>query len=154
MGMLIMNKLAIFIFAIMILFSKFCWSNELNYKIISNYLIEKGYKDTSDDCIFGRQPNVLDLNKENSNIILKFSEEGILYEVSIMLTNAKNSSSEIINDGKWIFSKLINARAQASRWFNDCISGINYNKDVKTPDYTYFCYPAADVLNFAFTTQY
>lgn len=47
-----MNKLAIFIFAIMILFSKFCWSNELNYKIISNYLIEKGYKDTSDDGIF------------------------------------------------------------------------------------------------------
>ena len=106
MGRLIMNKLAIFIFAIMILFSKFCWSNELNYKIISNYLIEKGYKDTSDDGIFGRQPNVLDFNKDNSNIILKFSEEGILYEVSIMLTNAKNSSSEIINDGKWIFSKI------------------------------------------------
>lgn len=98
--------------------------------------------------------NVLDFNKDNSNIILKFSEESILYEVSIMLTNAKNSSSEIINDGKWIFSKLINARAEASRWFNDCISGINYNKDVKTPDYTYFCYPAADILNFAFTTQY
>ena len=106
MGRLIMNKLAIFIFAIMILFSKFCWSNELNYKIISNYLIEKGYKDTSDDGIFGRQPNVLDFNKDNSNIILKFSEEGILYEVSIMLTNAKNSSSEIINDGEMDIFKI------------------------------------------------
>lgn len=31
-----------------------------------------------------------------------------------MLTDAKNSSAEIINDGKWIFSKLINAHAEAS----------------------------------------
>ena len=40
-----------------------------------------------------------------------------------MLANAKDSLSEIINDGKWIFSKLINARAEASRWFNDCLFG-------------------------------
>ena len=37
----------------------------------------------------------------------------------------QKSSPEIINDGKWIFSKLINARAEASRWFNDCLLGIN-----------------------------
>lgn len=74
MGGLIMNKLAIFIFAIMILFSKFCWSNELNYKIISNYLIEKGYKDTSDDGIFGRQPNVLDFKKTIRTSFLNFQK--------------------------------------------------------------------------------
>lgn len=135
-------------------FSKICWSNELNYKVISNYLTEKNYKDISDDDLFGRQPDILSFNKDNSNIILKFSDDGIIYEVSLMLTDAKNSSNEIIDDGKWIFSKLINARAEASRWFNDCLLGINYNKDVKTPDYTYFCYPSAEILNFAFTTQY
>lgn len=58
----------------------------------------------------------------------------------------QKSSPEIINDGKWIFSKLINARAEASRWFNDCLLGINYNKNVKIPDYTYFYYPSAEIL--------
>lgn len=149
-----MNRFTMFLMISLLSFSKICWSNELNYKIISNYLVEKNYKDISDDGIFGRQPGILSFNKDNANIILKFSEDGIIYEVSLMLTDAKNSSTEIINDGKWIFSKLINARAETSRWFNDCISGINYNKDVKTPDYTYFCYPSAEILNFAFTTQY
>lgn len=149
-----MKKFTMFLMISLLSFSKFCWSNELNYKVISNYLTEKNYKDISDDDLFGRQPGILSFNKDNSNIILKFSDDGIIYEVSLMLTDAKNSSNEIIDDGKWIFSKLINARAEASRWFNDCMLGINYNKDVKTPDYTYFCYPSAEILNFAFTTQY
>ena len=149
-----MKKFTMFLMISLLSFSKFCWSNELNYKVISNYLTEKNYKDISDDDLFGRLPGVLSFNKDNSNIILKFSEDGTIYEVSLMLTDAKNSSAEIINDGKWIFSKLINARAEASRWFNGCMLGINYNKDVKTPDYTYFCYPSAEILNFAFTTQY
>lgn len=149
-----MKKITMFLMISLLSFSKICWSNELNYKVISNYLTEKNYKDTSDDDLFGRQPGILSFNKDNSNIILKFSDDGIIYEVSLMLTDAKNSSNEIIDDGKWIFSKLINARAEASRWFNDCLLGINYNKDVKTPDYTYFCYPSAEILNFAFTTQY
>ncbi len=48
-----MKILTTFTFIAAFLFSKFCWSNELNYKIISNYLTEKGYKDTSDDGIWG-----------------------------------------------------------------------------------------------------
>ena len=36
-----MKKFTMFLMISLLSFSKICWSNELNYKVISNYLTEK-----------------------------------------------------------------------------------------------------------------
>lgn len=139
---------------ITISFINICKSEEINYKTVEEYLIKRGYSDVSDEPPFGRMPNVLSFNKNGTDVIVKYTDDGIIYESSMMIKSAKNSPFETIEEGKWIFSKLIGGRRIASVWINDCFSGLNYNKDIKTADFSYFCYPTLDDLTLSFTAQH